>query len=188
MLIDRYDVEVFTPPCDLGAERFTAKARLTADISDVLPYLNATLPGATYYPAAQALIWRKTGHSYAFHAHELAVSNLEDRGGAETELKEAVALVNSTWERRGEITPSTATRQRPTAMAVFKLLPRTNCKQCGEATCFIFAGKLVVSQRQLADCPPLAEAQYAAQRAALETMGLEAPESWAVGGLDTRSV
>jgi ArsR family metal-binding transcriptional regulator len=173
MLIENYDLELLTPACDPGAERHTAKATLASDIAEVLPYLNATLPGATYYPAAQALIWKKAGHSYAFHAHEIAISNIEDRASAETELKETVALVNSTWERRSQITPSTATRQRPTAMAVYKLLPRTNCKQCGEATCFIFAGKLVVAHRHLADCPPLSEAQYAAQRAALETLGLE---------------
>lgn len=28
MLIDKYDLEVFTPPCEPGAERFSAIARL----------------------------------------------------------------------------------------------------------------------------------------------------------------
>ena len=161
LLIEQFDLEILTPACDPGTERYTAKANLAADISEVLPYLNTTLPGATYHPAAQALIWRKTGHSYAFHAHEIAISNIEDRSGAESEMTKAVALVNGTWDRRSEITPSTASRQRPTAMAVYKLLPRTNCKQCGEPTCFVFAGKLVVAQQHLADCPPLAEAHYA---------------------------
>ncbi len=173
MLLDNYDVEIFTPPCDPGTERYAARAHLTTDISEVLPYLNATLRGAIYYPGARALTWKAAGHSLAFHAYEVAVSNLEDRGSAEAELKKAVDLVNVTWERRAEITPNISTRQRPTAMAVFKLLPRTNCKQCGELTCFIFAGKLVVSHKKLADCPPLAEAQYAEQRAALEAIGLE---------------
>ncbi len=50
MLIDGYDIEVFTPPCEPGAERFAARARLTTDISVVLPYLNATLRGAVYHP------------------------------------------------------------------------------------------------------------------------------------------
>ncbi len=175
MLIEDYDLEIFTPPCDPGAERYAARARLTVDISAVQPYLNATLRGAIYYSAANALTWKNAGHSLAFHAYEVAVSNIEDRSSAETELKGAVTLVNRTWERRAEITPSTATRQRPTAMGVYKLLPRTNCKQCGESTCFIFAGKLVVFHKKLADCPPLAEAQYAEQRATLETMVMEAP-------------
>ena len=42
MLIPAYELEVFTPPCDPGAERFSAVAHLPADIRDALPYLNAT--------------------------------------------------------------------------------------------------------------------------------------------------
>jgi hypothetical protein len=53
MLIEKYDLEVFTPPCDPGAERYAARARLTVDISEVLPYLNATLRGAFYHPGNQ---------------------------------------------------------------------------------------------------------------------------------------
>ena len=173
MLIDNYELEIYTPPCDPGAERYAVRGRLTADISEVLPYLNATLRGAIYYPGAKALTWKGAGHSLAFHAYEVAVSNIEDRSNAEEKLKEAVALVNRTWEHRAEITPDMSTRQRPTAMAVYKLLPRTNCKKCGEPTCFTFAGKLVGAHRILADCPPLAETQYEQQRTALEAIGLE---------------
>ena len=31
MLIEDYDLDVFTPPCEPGAERFSAIARLTTD-------------------------------------------------------------------------------------------------------------------------------------------------------------
>jgi ArsR family metal-binding transcriptional regulator len=73
---------MYTPDCDPGAERYAAVARLAADISAVLPYLNATLPGALYFHAAQALTWKKAGHAVAFHAHEVATSNVEDREAA----------------------------------------------------------------------------------------------------------
>ena len=145
MLIEKYDLEVFTPPCDPEAVRYAARARLTVDISEILPYLNATLRGAIYYPTANALTWKKGGHNVAFHAYEIAASNVEDREGAEKELKGLIDLVNRTWERRAEITPDLATRQRPTSMAIFKLLPQTNCKQCGEPTCYTFALKLAAS-------------------------------------------
>ena len=55
MLIEKYDLEVFTPPCEPGAERFAARARLLVDISEVLPYLNATLRGAVYYHEGSGL-------------------------------------------------------------------------------------------------------------------------------------
>jgi ArsR family metal-binding transcriptional regulator len=175
MLIEQYDLEVFTPPCEPGAERYAACARLMVDISEVLPYLNATLRGAVYLPEAHALTWKKGGHNIAFHAYEIATSNVEDRVGAEKELMRLIDLVNRTWERRAEITPDTTTRQRPTPMAIFKLLPQTNCKQCGEPTCYTFALKLAASQRQIADCTPLSEPQHAAELSALQAIVIEAP-------------
>ena len=175
MLIENYDLEVFTPPCEPGAERFAATARLTVDISAVLPYLNATLRGAVYHPAASALTWKKGGHNIAFHSYEISTSNVEDREAAVKELEGLIALANRAWERRAEITPDYATRQRPTSMAVYKLLPQTNCKQCGEPTCYTFALKLAASQKQLAGCPALLEPQFAEQLAALQAIVIDAP-------------
>lgn len=60
-------------------------------------------------------------------------------------------------------------------MALFKLLPQTNCKQCGEPTCFTFALKLAAAQKKLVACPSLAEPQYATNLAALEAMLIDAP-------------
>jgi len=175
MLIENYDVEVFTPPCEPGAERYAARARLQIDISEVLPYLNATLRGAVYLKEANALTWKKGGHNIAFHAYEVVTSNVEDREGAEKELKGLIELVNRTWERRDEITPDTTIHQRPTPMAIYKLLPQTNCKQCSEPTCYTFALKLATSLKKLADCPPLTESEFAEKRAALESIIIEAP-------------
>jgi ArsR family metal-binding transcriptional regulator len=175
MLIEKFDLEVFTPPCDPGAERYAARARLTTDISEILPYLNATLRGALYHSGANALTWKKGGHNIAFHAYEIATSNVEDRDSAEQEIKGLIDLVNRTWERRAEITPDTTTRQRPTPMAIYKLLPSTNCKQCGEPTCYSFALKLAALQKKIGDCPPLIEPQYAEKLAALEEIVIEAP-------------
>ncbi len=175
MLIEKYDVEVFTPLCEPGTERYAARARLTSDISEILPYLNSILRGAVYLPEAKALTWKKGGHNIAFHAHQIATSNVEDRDGAEKELKGLIDMVNRTWERRAEITPDHATRQRPAPLTVFKLLPQANCKECGEPTCFTFALKLVASQKKLADCPRLAEPQHGEKLAALEEIVIDAP-------------
>jgi ArsR family metal-binding transcriptional regulator len=91
------------------------------------------------------------------------------------EVEGLVKLVNRTWERREEITPDYAVHQRPTPMAVYKLLPQTNCKQCGEPTCFSFALKLAASQKKVADCPPLFEPAYADKQTALQAIVIDAP-------------
>lgn len=175
MLIDTYDLEVFTPPCEPGAERFAARARLRDDIRELLPYLNATLRGAVYNPAAPALTWKKGGHNIAFHPFEIATSNVEDREAAERELNGLVDLANRTWDRRDEIIPDHQVRQRPTAMALFRLLPQTNCKLCGQPTCFTFALRLAASQAGIDACPLLLEEGRSESWAELQRLLIDAP-------------
>lgn len=175
MLVDDYELEVFTPPCEPGAERFAARALLKVDISAVLPYLNATLRGAIYHSGANALTWKKGGHNIAFHSYEIATSNVEDRENAEKEIKALIELLNRTWERRSEIQPDTTTRQRPTPMGVYQLLPKTNCKQCGEPTCWIFALKLIAGQKKVTECPALDEPQLASNLASLQVLLVDFP-------------
>src|SRR4030043_1829928 len=38
---------------------------------------------------------------------------------------------------------------------VYKLLPKTNCKECGEENCMAFATKIVNREVQIDQCPPL---------------------------------
>ncbi len=160
-LIEDYTLEVYTPPCDPGTESFAAIAHFGADISEVLPLLNASLAGAIYYPHATALTWRKGRLAVSFHASDIAVANVEDRKDAVRELDELVELVNDAWSRRNQITPDFDTHQRPVPMDIYMLLPRTNCQQCGEPTCFTFALKLAARQRVPEDCPALLEQAFA---------------------------
>jgi ArsR family metal-binding transcriptional regulator len=177
MLIDSYDLEVFSPPCEPGSERWSAFAHLRRDITDVLPYLNAVWRGAVYDHQAHILTLVRGGRRYTLRPFEIAASNLEDRDHARDIVDRIVAEINGVWERRATITPSTEARQRPTVMEVYKLLPGGNCKQCGEATCFIFATKLVAAQTDLDRCTRLLEPGFASQRSTLrQAMGLAAGE------------
>jgi acetyl-CoA decarbonylase/synthase complex subunit gamma len=40
---------------------------------------------------------------------------------------------------------------------IYKMLPQTNCKECGFATCLAFAMKLAAKQVELSDCPYVTE-------------------------------
>lgn len=47
-------------------------------------------------------------------------------------------------------------------MQIYKLLPRTNCKECGYPTCLAFAMKLAAKQAELAACPYVSDESKAA--------------------------
>ena len=40
-----------------------------------------------------------------------------------------------------------------TGLNIFKLLPKTNCGECGVPTCLAFAMKLAAKKAELAQCP-----------------------------------
>lgn len=42
-----------------------------------------------------------------------------------------------------------------TPLEIYKLLDKSNCRQCGEASCLAFASAVSLHQRQLTDCPHL---------------------------------
>lgn len=170
MLIESYDLEMVSPPCDPGSERWAAFARFGQDISAVLPFLNALWPGAVYDHESQILTLVRGGRRCTLRAHEVAVGNLEDREEGRRVLDGLIAEINQVWERRQAIVPNYERRRRPTALEVYRLLPGGNCKRCGEPTCFVFAAKLVAGQTGLARCERLSEPAFAAQRDALEQM------------------
>jgi acetyl-CoA decarbonylase/synthase complex subunit gamma len=44
-----------------------------------------------------------------------------------------------------------------TGMQIYKLLPKTNCKDCGFPTCMAFAMQVAAKQKAISDCPHLSE-------------------------------
>ena len=175
-LIEDYDLEVRSVPCEPGSEEFAAIVRLNVDISPVLPYLNRTLRGALYIAQAPSLAWKKGGRQIAFWPYKIAIGHLEGRAQAQKVARGLVDLVNRTWKRREEIEPDYEMHKRPGPMEIYKLLPRTNCKACGQPTCFIFATKLVMGHVRLEACTPLQEPQYAGQQVQLaELLAVDMP-------------
>ena len=170
MLLQSYQLNIFAPPCEPGAERWTVKAALDDDIGDVLPYLNTTLKGAMYNHAAHALTWKMGGHAIAIRPREIAISNLQDQDAAATEVKHVAEIINRTWERRCEIVPNLEMRQRLKPMDVFQCLPATNCQVCGQPTCFTFALKVTAGEVGIEQCAPLFTEAFRAKREKMQTL------------------
>ncbi|HSH69521.1 MAG TPA: (Fe-S)-binding protein, partial [Deferrisomatales bacterium] len=44
-----------------------------------------------------------------------------------------------------------------TGIMIYKMLPQTNCKECGDPTCLAFAMKLAAGKAELSACPYVSE-------------------------------
>ncbi len=166
-----YDLHLEAPGCEPGAEYWNATARFEEDISGVFPYLNAELKNVIYSPGAKQITWRYEDRAVALKPNEITISNLPDRDTATIEMEKVVAEINRIWMDRANITPLHTPRKRLVAMEIYQLLPQTNCKECGQPSCFAFASKLTVGEADVQVCKPLfAEEQYTGKRQALQEM------------------
>jgi len=167
MLLTSYDTEITTMACDSHAQCLAAFAHLHQDVSEVLPYLNAILPNAVYDHGAQVITWKSGSREISLRPRLLAISDVDGREDAAVQAGEIAALINDTWERRAGIAPNYRKRQRPPALALYRLLPGGNCKVCGAETCWIFAARLSAGVAELDACTPLFEDVYTVRREAL---------------------
>jgi ArsR family metal-binding transcriptional regulator len=171
MLIESYELEIAISTHDPEEFEYEAIAHLAVDIREVLPYMNAILSRGIYSPGRQTLALRREDHNIGFWPDRIAADGLESREQAQEVVDSLVDLVNQTWERRDEIEPDATLHERRQPLELFHLLPKTNCKQCGEETCFAFALKLAAGQAELEGCTPLYEDQaHHGQRVQLEDL------------------
>ena len=63
--------------------------------------------------------------------------------------------INETWQARDTIEPSFETPAQPRIFDILKLLPKTNCGECDQPTCLVFASLAVEGVKGADDCPPL---------------------------------
>jgi ArsR family metal-binding transcriptional regulator len=167
MLLKDYTFEVVRPPCNPNAETVNAVARLSDDISAVLPYLNAVEKGAVYHPNRPSLSFSHEGKRFVLTPREIAVTKLRDRAEAEAMLAWAQETLNRVWAQRDTIVPSEESRAQLKLLDVYKHLPRTNCRACGQATCLAFAARIVAEEADLTECASLFSGDYEADREAL---------------------
>jgi ArsR family metal-binding transcriptional regulator len=155
MLLHEYTKEMFRPKCNPNFQSVHCVAHLEDDISEVLPYLNTTLGGTNYTKSPPSLTLRVHGKLIALHARDIFVNALEDEAQAEKILQWLKNEVNEAWENRAEIEPSFESPAIPQMMEILRLLPKTNCGECGEPTCTVFALRAAEGVKCPDDCPKL---------------------------------
>jgi ArsR family metal-binding transcriptional regulator len=166
MLLRSYNI-TRTLPCLADPEKIRVIAEISDEIHEAFPYLNATLKGCIYNHPALTLTIKKDGKLFTLHAHHITLAKIEDEKEAEEILKWLKDLINETYENRDKIEPNYSKGAELKALDIFKLLPGTSCKKCGELTCLAFAVKLVGQEIEITKCIPLFSEEYLEKRKVL---------------------
>ena len=158
-------------PCLADPGKLIVIGETDVAIDCVLPLLNAILPNvASYHPTAGSMTLRRSPGLITLYPSQVMITQVADVDEGLAMLVAMRDLLNKTWSRRDEIQPRTAGRRVPRPLDVYEVLPRTNCRACGEATCMAFAFGLLDGRFEAGQCPSLADPTFAAQRQALDDM------------------
>lgn len=147
--------------CHVGSCTFKAKIQVSTDLSTIMPYVNAKAKVVFYDASEPVIIFKHAGYRVAMRAHELAAATVSNVAEGREALQAIVKFLNEIWAQKETITPIEKERKRPPAIFIYKLLPKTNCGECGEPSCLAFATRLSLADKELTDCPRLLEGQAA---------------------------
>ena len=157
MLLSGYTKRIFRPECNPTFESVHCIARLNEDVGEVLPYLNAVLGGTQYFKDPPEMMFHHYGKIIKVGEREIAVNALKDEHEADRILEWLKIEINRAWENRNAITPCYTGKTRPKLLEILRLLPKTNCKKCGQPTCMVFAVQLTEGGRGPEQCSELTD-------------------------------
>ena len=157
MLLKSYRLEFFNNKCMPSAVTIQCFAHLDQDVSAALPYLNAVLGGFEYIKEPPAVTFRAQGKLITVYGRKIAINAIKDENEALKIVEWIKREIIYAWEKREEIEPSYEGMPRPKVIEILKLLPKTNCKECGAPTCMVFATMVAEGGKDASDCPALSD-------------------------------
>lgn len=162
---------VRTIPCLAEPGKIIVVGKPNRTLEEALPYL-ATLPGViAWNPRAMALTFRRQPGFLTIQRDQIFITQVKDVEEGLSLLNSLIDAINSVWEKREDLVAVTHFKRAPSHLDIWELLPRTNCGQCGEATCLAFAVALIQQNRALDECLILAsDPEFADRRVALDAI------------------
>jgi len=155
MLLKGYRPEISKPTCNSHFQSLHCIAHLDEDVSVALPYLNAVLGGDTYIQDPPSVTFKMHGKLVTVHSRQIAVNALRDEAEARSILEWLKKEINEAWQNRDTIVPKYEGSKKPHPLTIYRFLPGTNCRACGEPTCMAFAVLATGGAKGADDCNPL---------------------------------
>ncbi len=173
-------------PCIADPEKIRVIAEVSGEIHEVFPCLNATLKGCIYNHHALTLTLKQDDKLITLHAHHITLAKIEDEKEAEEILKWLQGVVNETYQNRDKIEPNYSMSRELKPTDIYRLLPGTHCKECGQVNCFAFAFKLARKETEIQKCSPLLSGKYPEKREVLFELLHNAGYELPVANLDSQ--
>lgn len=152
-------------PCLTDQTRIRFYAELDNEIAELLPYLNRIIKNAIYNPTIQTLSIKITDSIVTLYPNrEIAAGYVKDTQTLQMICDWLKQKINYVYENKDKIEPLFEQKNKLGVLEVYRLLPQTNCKKCGELTCLSFAAKVVSEEKNILSCSEIFYEDYSQKR------------------------
>lgn len=116
--------------------------KLKNDIRSIFPYINASLTDARFHDRPEYIQFNFNDIKCSLYPKELIAASFLNKQAALDFFKQLMDYIDDLYRKRYFIQPDYRRYRPPSVIDILKLLPKTNCKKCGYATCMAFASAL----------------------------------------------
>ncbi|RJR35200.1 MAG: hypothetical protein C4567_14885 [Deltaproteobacteria bacterium] len=140
-----------------------AHFRLDQDVSALFPYLNAIFPGARFYDRPECVEFILEGFKCMLYPDEVIAAAFTGEDQALQFAQSLVDFLNDLKGKKEALTPDFKKFKPVSVIDIYKILPQTNCRECGFSACLAFAAALSKREATPDQCPGLRQpmSQYA---------------------------
>jgi ArsR family metal-binding transcriptional regulator len=146
---------VVLAPCVADPTKIRLIAHTSRDMAEAFPYMNAEMREASYNAKGPTFTFMDQYRMISMYPQRIAVAKADEIVDGWRTLEMIRCRVNDVWARRAQIEPCYEMREKPPALEIFKRLPKTNCRACGELTCLAFAVRVWMGELLASKCLPV---------------------------------
>lgn len=134
-----------------------ARFEVAHDLRPLFPYINASLAKAKYFNSPRRIQFIFDSVLCTLYPYEIFAAAFYDYGGASLYSERLLVYLNKIFKNRHTIKPCYKTIVPISPMKIYRLLPQTNCRECGLASCLAFAVSISKGKANSSECPGFSE-------------------------------
>ena len=131
----------------------TAAFSLTADVSSFFPFINAVALKSELYEKPPRMCFNFSKTACVLYPEWCLITPVKNLNDARQKTFELIAYLNGIVQKKDLIVPNYKKFKQKSVMEILRLLPLTNCTDCGFKTCMAFAAMLSKQQTNPGRCP-----------------------------------
>jgi ArsR family metal-binding transcriptional regulator len=156
-------------PCIADPSKLRVIANMAPPLGGILKILEPLFPRGRYLDRTGSLIIQKEEIIITIYSTgKVGMGMIKNESHAREVLENLRTIINEAIKKG--VAPAPREKIRIELMEIYKYLPQTNCRQCGEQGCYSFAIRLMAGEITLERCIPLKEPRYSLNQEHLQVL------------------